>query len=100
MDISEILNSVLANPFVKQLLLWAGLGLAVGVAAKIIIPGSEQVGWIRTILMGLAGSFLGNYIAPKLLDWPSYEAFSLPGFGIGIAGAVVLVVANRLVTQS
>jgi len=99
-DISEVLNSVMENPFAKQILLWSALGLGVGVAAKIIIPGSEQIGWIRTILMGLAGSFLGNYMAPKLLDWPTYEAFSLPGLGIGIAGAVVLVVINRVVTQS
>lgn len=100
MDISEIFNSILQNPLAKQFLLWAGLGLGVGVAAKIIIPGGEQIGWIRTILMGLAGSFLGNYMAPKLLEWPIYDAFSLQGFGIGIAGALVLVVINRIVTQS
>lgn len=100
MDIHEILNSTLANPLAKQFLLWAGLGLAVGVVAKIIIPGNDQIGWIRTILMGLTGSFLGNYMAPKLLDWPLYDAFSLQGFGVGIAGAVVLVVINRIVTQS
>lgn len=97
---NEIFNSILENPLAKQFLLWAGLGLIVGVSAKIIIPGSEQIGWIRTILMGLAGSFLGNYMAPKLLDWPIYDAFSLQGFGIGIAGALVLVVVNRIVTQS
>lgn len=100
MEISEILNSILENPVTKMVLLWSGLGLAVGVAAKIIIPGSEEIGWIRTILMGLTGSFLGNYLAPKLLDWPTYAAFSLPGFGIGIAGAVVLVAVNRIVTKS
>lgn len=100
MEINEILNSIIENPLAKQTLLWVGLGLAVGVAAKIIVPGNEQMGWVRTILMGLAGSFLGNFLAPKLLDWPAYEAFSLPGFGIGIAGAVVLVVINRIVTKT
>ena len=100
MEISEILNSIISNPTFKLILLWSGLGLAVGIAAKIIIPGSEEIGWIRTILVGLAGSFLGNYVAPKLFDWPTYEPFSLPGFGIGIAGAVMLVVVNRIVTKS
>lgn len=94
------IHSLLANPTVKQALLWLGLGLGVGVAAKIIIPGSEAMGWIRTIAVGLLGTFLGNYLAPQLFSWPSYDAFSLPGIGIGIAGAVVLVVINRLVTQS
>ena len=100
MDTSEVLNSLFSSPITKLFLLWSGLGLAVGVAAKIIIPGSEEIGWIRTILMGLAGSFLGNFVAPKLFDWPTYTAFSLPGFGIGIAGALALVVVNRVVTKS
>lgn len=100
MDFNEILNSVLNSPTTKLIALWAGLGLGVGVAAKIIIPGSEEIGWIRTTLVGLAGSFLGNYVAPQFLDWPTFSAFSLPGFAIGIAGAVVLVVINRIVTKS
>lgn len=100
MDVGEILNSLFDSPFSKLILLWSGLGLSVGVIAKIIIPGSEAMGWIRTILMGLAGSFLGNFVAPKLFDWPTYTPFSLPGFAIGIAGAMALVVINRIVTKS
>lgn len=93
-------NAILSHPVTKQVLLWMGLGLGVGVAAKIIIPGSEQIGWTRTIGLGLLGSFLGNYIAPKLFAWPTYSPFSLEGVGIGIAGSVILVVINRIVTKS
>lgn len=100
MNFEMMMNSLLENPMAKQALLWIGLGLGVGVVAKIIVPGNEQMGWIRTILMGLMGSFLGNYMAPRLLDWPSYAAFSLPGFGVGVAGAIILVTLNRLVTKS
>lgn len=94
------INSILSHPTVKQFLLWMCLGLGVGVAAKIVIPGSEAMGWLRTVGVGLLGSFLGNYLAPILFSWPAYDAFSLPGIGIGIAGAVVLVLVNRIVTQS
>jgi uncharacterized membrane protein YeaQ/YmgE (transglycosylase-associated protein family) len=100
MDISGFFNTILENPTVKQILLWAALGLGVGVLAKIIIPGSEEIGWIRTIFVGLAGSFLGNYVAPKLFDWPTYSAFSMEGIAIGVAGAIILVVINRIVTKS
>lgn len=100
MDVMEVLNSMFDSPIMKLFLLWSGLGLAVGVAAKIILPGSENIGWIRTILVGLTGSFLGNYLAPKLFDWPTYAPFSLPGFAIGIAGAMILVLVNRVVTKS
>ncbi|MGZ3691055.1 MAG: GlsB/YeaQ/YmgE family stress response membrane protein [Pseudobdellovibrio sp.] len=94
------LDSILSHPLIQQTLLWLGLGLGVGVAAKIIIPGNEHMGWIRTIAVGLLGTFLGNYVAPKMLDWPSFTPFSLQGVGIGIAGAVVFVVINRIVTSS
>jgi uncharacterized membrane protein YeaQ/YmgE (transglycosylase-associated protein family) len=91
---------LLEHPMIQQGFLWLALGLCVGVAAKIIIPGSEHMGWIRTILVGLVGTFAGNYLAPKLFDWPMYAAFSVPGIGIGIAGAVAFVVVNRIVTSS
>jgi uncharacterized membrane protein YeaQ/YmgE (transglycosylase-associated protein family) len=91
---------LLEHPLLQQCFLWLALGLCVGVAAKIIIPGSEHMGWIRTIIVGLVGTFVGNYLAPKLFDWPTYAAFSLPGIGIGIAGAVAFVVVNRIVTSS
>jgi uncharacterized membrane protein YeaQ/YmgE (transglycosylase-associated protein family) len=93
-------NAILSHPMVRQVLLWLVLGLGVGVAAKIIIPGTEGMGWIRTIGVGLIGTFAGNYVAPRLFDWPSYNAFSLQGIGIGVAGAIVLVVINKVVTQS
>lgn len=94
------LEAILDNPIVKQTLLWLALGLGVGVAAKLIIPGSENMGWLRTIAVGLIGTILGNYVAPKMFDWPTYNAFSLQGVGIGIAGAIVFVVVNRIVTKS
>ncbi len=100
MDFGAFFNNLLENPFTHQILLWLGLGLGVGVVAKIILPGSEEIGWIRTIMVGLAGSFMGNYVAPKIFDWPTYSAFSLEGIGIGVAGAVILVVINRIVTKS
>ncbi len=94
------INSILHHPLFNQIILWIVLGLGVGVAAKLIIPGSEAMGWIRTILLGLAGSFLGNFLAPRIFHWPTFTAFSWQGILIGIAGAAILVVVNRIVTRS
>lgn len=93
-------EAILNNYYLHQLLLWIGLGLGVGIAAKLLLPGSENMGWIRTIVLGLGGCFLGNVVAPKLFSWPSYATFSWQGIAIGVAGAVILVLVNRLVTKS
>lgn len=94
------MNTILSNPYLHQILLWTGLGLGVGIAAKLLIPGSENMGWIRTIALGLGGCFLGNFLAPRLFAWPMYPTFSWQGIGIGVVGAVVLVLVNRLVTKT
>lgn len=38
-------------------------GAIIGVVARFIKPGADPMGWIMTILFGIAGSFLGSYIA-------------------------------------
>ncbi len=93
-------NTLWTNPLFQKILLWSALGLGVGLAAKILLPGHENMGWIRTILLGLAGSILGNTFAPKLLGWPEFSLFSWQGLCIGVGSAFVLVLINRVVTRS
>jgi uncharacterized membrane protein YeaQ/YmgE (transglycosylase-associated protein family) len=45
-------------------LLWTALiGLIAGAVAKLLMPGKDPGGWIVTILLGLAGSFIASYLA-------------------------------------
>ena len=94
------MEQLLNHPMVQSVMVWVGLGLATGVAAKILMPGSENMGWIRTILFGLLGSFIGNNIFPRFLDWPTFSPISLQGLVLGVGGAFLLVLLNRLVTRS
>ena len=38
------------------------LGLIVGAIAKLILPGKQGGGWFVTLLLGVAGAFLGGWI--------------------------------------
>lgn len=38
------------------------IGLIVGAIAKLLMPGRDPGGWIVTILLGIAGSFIGTYL--------------------------------------
>ena len=55
------------------------IGLVIGVLARLIKPGADPAGWIFTIVIGIAGSWLGSYIAPMV------------GLGDGMTGFLVSI---------
>lgn len=58
------------------------VGFIVGVIAKLIMPGKENLGFIMTTILGIVGS-LGASYAGQLIGW--YQA----GQGAGWIGSVV-----------
>lgn len=81
------------------ILSWILFGLLAGIAAKVILPGDERMGWIRTILVGVVGSFVGGYLG-SFFGMGAPASWSWPGFLTAVCGALVLLVINRLVTRS
>jgi len=81
------------------ILSWIGFGLVCGVLAKLILPGNDGMGWIRTTLLGVAGSFLGGFIG-SFFGIGSPAAWSMPSVVTAVAGAMVLLIINRIVTRS
>lgn len=60
------------------LLIVAAVGLVIGAVAKLLVPGPDPGGWFVTILLGIAGSWVGQFI------------FGTLGMGnIGIVGAIL-----------
>jgi uncharacterized membrane protein YeaQ/YmgE (transglycosylase-associated protein family) len=64
------------------------LGLVIGVVAKLIHPGKENMGLITTILIGIAGSFLAGVIG-QWIGW--YQAGQGAGFIASVVVAIVLL---------
>ncbi|AMP00683.1 transglycosylase associated family protein [Collimonas arenae] len=70
-------------------ILWTIIvGFIVGVIAKFLHPGRENMGFIVTTLLGIAGSFLAGYVG-QALGW--YHAGQGAGFIGSIVGAFVLL---------
>jgi uncharacterized membrane protein YeaQ/YmgE (transglycosylase-associated protein family) len=44
------------------------IGLVIGIIARVIIPGSPPFGILGTILVGIAGAFIGNYLAGAVFE--------------------------------
>jgi uncharacterized membrane protein YeaQ/YmgE (transglycosylase-associated protein family) len=79
---------------VMGLLILALLGLAVGVVAKLLMPGKDPGGWFVTILLGIAGAWVGGFIM-RLFGLTS----SLSAFVSAVIGAVILLAIYRLVKK-
>jgi len=65
------------------------LGLVIGVIAKILHPGKENMGFVMTIVLGVAGSFLAGVIG-QFMGW--YRAGEGAGFIASVVVAIVLLV--------
>lgn len=80
-----------------SLLIWMVYGLLVGSIAKSIVPGEENFGFIKTVALGVAGSYMGGAILYLI---GQYESLSPAGIFMGVAGGIVsLALYNKLVSK-
>lgn len=64
------------------------LGFVIGVIAKLLHPGKENMGFIMTVLLGIAGSFLAGVVG-QFLGW--YQAGEGAGFIASVVVAILLL---------
>lgn len=74
---------------------WCFFGLLVGALARLLVPGRDPMGWLATIGLGIAGSFLMGAIFHVL--------FAASNTGVqptGLFGSVIGGVATLLLIRS
>ncbi len=76
---------------------WIVFGFIVGLIARAVVPGRQGMGFVMTILVGVAGSLIGGLIASALLGG-SPTGFQAAGFIGSLIGAVILLVVAGMVT--
>lgn len=78
-------------------LLWSLIvGFFVGLIARALVPGGDQMGFILTIVLGIVGSLLGGFIGGLVSTPKEGSKFHPAGFFLSIVGAVVLLVLWNL----
>lgn len=70
------------------------IGFIVGVLAKLLHPGKENMGFIMTTLLGVGGSFAATYGGQAL---GIYHAGETAGFIGAVIGAIVLLIVYGMV---
>ena len=80
-----------------SILIWSVYGIFVGAIAKSIVPGEENFGFIKTVALGICGSYIGGAIHYMLGMNSVWEP---SGIFLGIIGGVVALVAyNNVVVK-
>lgn len=77
---------------------WIVMGLVAGALAKWIMPGNAPGGLIVTILIGIAGAFVGGFIGTQV-GLGSVTGFDLVSMALAIGGALVLLYGYRLLNK-
>ncbi len=65
------------------------LGFVIGVMAKFLHPGKENMGFLATVILGVTGSFSAGMIG-QFLGW--YRAGEGAGFIASVVVAIILLV--------
>ena len=76
------------------------LGLVAGYIGRLLMPGKDKMGFIATMLLGLAGSVVGFLIFTELLGIGDNEMFDLGGLIGAILGVMLLLGLYRLALSS
>ncbi len=67
---------------------WILFGLLVGLIARAVVPGSQKMGCLGTMLLGVAGSFLGGAIGYLLQGGSLVQSSGWIG---SVIGAIILL---------
>jgi uncharacterized membrane protein YeaQ/YmgE (transglycosylase-associated protein family) len=71
------------------------IGLIAGALARALVPGRDPMGIGATIVLGVAGSFVGGFLA-RLLFASQETTAGLVG---SVIGAIILLLAYNAVTR-
>ena len=83
-----------------SLVIWLIIGLIAGFVARAVVPGSDSMGVLGTIVLGLVGSlvggFLGNLISGGEFPGDLWDPAGIIG---SIIGAILALVAYRAMNR-
>jgi uncharacterized membrane protein YeaQ/YmgE (transglycosylase-associated protein family) len=78
--------------FMLNILAWIVLGLIAGAIAKLIYPGEQGGGFLKTMILGVVGAFIGGTLHSLITT----GKFALASAGLNFIGILVAVVGAMI----
>jgi uncharacterized membrane protein YeaQ/YmgE (transglycosylase-associated protein family) len=72
------------------------LGIVAGYVGRLLMPGRDKMGFLATMLLGLAGSVVGFLVFTELFGIGDDRMFDLGGLIGAIIGVMLLLLLYRL----
>ena len=75
------------------------LGIVAGYLGRLLMPGRDKMGFIATMLLGLAGSVVGFLVFTELLGVGDDRMFDLGGLIGAVIGVMILLLLYRMLLK-
>lgn len=75
------------------------LGIVAGYLGRLLMPGRDKMGFIATMLLGLAGAVVGFLVFTELLGVGDDRMFDLGGLIGAVIGVMILLLLYRMLLK-
>ena len=76
------------------------LGIVAGYLARALVPGKQDIGFLRTVALGIGGALVGYFLFAELLGIGDDDKFDFGGLLGAVIGAIILLVIYMKVAGS
>jgi len=77
--------------------LWVALiGLVIGLIARALHPGKDDIGFLMTAVLGIGGSFAASFLGQAI---GLYKEGQNAGFIMSVLGAIILLVVYGFIAK-
>ncbi|MCC6131822.1 MAG: GlsB/YeaQ/YmgE family stress response membrane protein [Acidobacteria bacterium] len=79
-------------------IIWSVLtGFFIGLLARALMPGSDKLGFIMTVVLGVVGSLVGGFLGGLISKPKEGAKFHPAGFIMSVIGAMVILLIWKFI---
>jgi uncharacterized membrane protein YeaQ/YmgE (transglycosylase-associated protein family) len=75
------------------------VGAIIGLVARLVMPGKQNIGMVMTIVLGAVGGLIGSAVASQFGYHNANGGIAWIPFFIGVGAAIVLIAIYEVVTS-